>query len=224
MGFRRDFDLGQRQRWAALLLAVAVHGAAVAALMLTAAERRSEAAPSVLMVQWVSDEKSTAVEPKPADPKPVVKQRALPTKVQATPLPASELAQIAVAAPAPSAAQVAEPAMSMPATTASTASAQAEPLPVVAPRFDADYLANPAPVYPAASRALGEQGKVFLRVLVTPQGEAQEVLIRTGSGFERLDVAALEAVRRWKFLPARQGEEAVAAWVIVPISFSLRRT
>ena len=58
---------------------------------------------------------------------------------------------------------------------------------------------------------------------MTPQGEAKEVRIRTSSGFERLDLAAMEAVRRWKFVPARQGDEAVEAWVVVPILFSLRR-
>ena len=37
----------------------------------------------------------------------------------------------------------------------------------------------------------------------------------------RLDQAALDAVRQWRFVPARQGEQAVAAWVLVPIQFAL---
>lgn len=103
------------------------------------------------------------------------------------------------------------------------ASAGSEAAPIVAPLFNADYLSNPAPTYPAASLAMGEQGKVFLSVQVSPTGEALEVRLRTSSGFERLDAAALETVRRWKFVPARQGAETIAAWVVVPISFSLRR-
>ncbi len=36
------------------------------------------------------------------------------------------------------------------------------PVPITAARFDADYLDNPKPIYPLASRRYGEQGKVLL--------------------------------------------------------------
>ena len=68
---------------------------------------------------------------------------------------------------------------------------------------------------------MGEQGRVFLRVLVAADGVAQQVELKTTSGSPRLDHAALDAVKRWRFVPARQGDQAVAAWVVVPISFSL---
>jgi protein TonB len=71
------------------------------------------------------------------------------------------------------------------------------------------------------SRRLGETGRVFLRVHVLPAGTPDQVEVRTGSGFPRLDNAAVDAVKRWRFVPAKQGSELVAAWVIVPISFSL---
>ena len=98
------------------------------------------------------------------------------------------------------------------------------PVPVEAsqPRFDAGYLKNPAPAYPPASRRLGEEGRVVLRVLVDRDGVPGEVAIKTSSGFPRLDQAAEDAVRRWKFVPARQGDEAVRAAVLVPIVFNLR--
>jgi len=99
--------------------------------------------------------------------------------------------------------------------------APAPPVPATPPRFDADYLRNPAPAYPPLSRRNAEQGRVLLRVLVGPDGDAREVTIQTSSGFERLDRAAQETVRQWRFVPARSGTTAVAAWVIVPISFSL---
>jgi protein TonB len=89
------------------------------------------------------------------------------------------------------------------------------------PRFDADYLDNPAPPYPPMSRRLGEQGRVVLRVFVLPNGQADAVLVQTSSNSSRLDQSARETVSRWRFLPARRGEEAVAAWVLVPIAFSL---
>ena len=101
------------------------------------------------------------------------------------------------------------------------------PMPVAAakvapPRFDADYLDNPAPTYPPLSRRSGEQGRVTLRVRVNPSGEPIELEIATSSGYPRLDAAALDAVRRWRFVPAKQGDITVAAWVLVPLNFSLK--
>jgi protein TonB len=93
---------------------------------------------------------------------------------------------------------------------------------VVPPQFNADYLNNPAPQYPALSRRLGEEGRVVLRVLVDERGLPARVELRSSSGHERLDAVALNTVRRWKFAPARRGDQAVSAWVLVPISFSLR--
>lgn len=70
---------------------------------------------------------------------------------------------------------------------------------------------------------MGEQGRVVLRVLVSSDGHAERVELRTSSGSPRLDDVALATVRRWKFVPARQGDQAVPAWVLVPISFTLHR-
>lgn len=92
---------------------------------------------------------------------------------------------------------------------------------VVSPRFDAAYLNNPEPEYPAISKRLGEEGRVLLRVLVTIEGLADQIEVRQTSGHSRLDQAALTTVRRWRFTPARRGEERIAAWVLVPLSFQL---
>lgn len=97
----------------------------------------------------------------------------------------------------------------------------AAPAPITAARFDADYLQNPKPVYPPMSRRMGEEGKVVLRVRVSAHGLPLTVEIRQSSGFPRLDDAAKAAVERWRFVPARQGDEAVEASVLVPLSFTL---
>lgn len=97
------------------------------------------------------------------------------------------------------------------------------PMPVVtAARFDADYLSNPKPAYPLASRRLGEEGKVVLRVHVSAAGAPMRIEIKHSCGFARLDKAAKSAVERWRFVPARRGDEAIESWVAVPIVFSLR--
>ena len=92
---------------------------------------------------------------------------------------------------------------------------------VVAPRFDAAYLDNPRPAYPPLSRRLGEEGKVLLRVRVSREGLAVAVDLEKSSNFERLDEVARAVVSRWRFVPARRGDEAIEATVIVPIVFRL---
>lgn len=97
-----------------------------------------------------------------------------------------------------------------------------EAAPAQPPRFDLAYLNNPAPVYPPISRKLREEGRVVLRVLVNASGLVESIEMVTTSGHARLDQAALAAVRRWKFIPARAGERAVAGWALVPVAFNLQ--
>lgn len=93
--------------------------------------------------------------------------------------------------------------------------------PIAPPSFRASYLRNPEPVYPAASRRLGEEGTVQLRVRVSAEGQPVQVDVHRSSSHPRLDEAATAAVREWRFLPAKQGTTAVEATVIVPIVFRL---
>ncbi len=101
------------------------------------------------------------------------------------------------------------------------AAAPAPPAPLVAARFDADYLHNPKPVYPPLSRRQGEEGKVLLKVRVSAKGDALDVALAKSSGFPRLDNAAIDAVSRWRFVPAKRGDETVDSSVVVPITFAL---
>lgn len=89
------------------------------------------------------------------------------------------------------------------------------------PTFNAAYLSNPAPRYPVAARRADEQGTVTLRVLVTREGLPARVDVEKSSGSSHLDAAALEAVKAWRFVPARRGTEAIESWVLVPIVFRL---
>ena len=77
------------------------------------------------------------------------------------------------------------------------------------------------PSYPPAARRAGEEGSVQLRILVDERGLPGEVQIVKSSGFARLDQAAIEAVRRWRFIAATNGSQAVAAWTQVSITFRL---
>ena len=92
---------------------------------------------------------------------------------------------------------------------------------VTPPVFNASYLRNPAPHYPLAARRTGEQGTATVRVLVTAEGLPARVALEKSSGSTHLDTAAVEAVKGWRFAPARRGTEAVEGWVLVPIVFRL---
>lgn len=90
------------------------------------------------------------------------------------------------------------------------------------PKLNADYLHNPRPDYPAQAKRMGWEGRVVLRVEVLANGNAGAVSVARSSGHELLDEAALEAVRRWKFVPAKRDGTAVNSSVNVPINFNLK--
>jgi protein TonB len=119
----------------------------------------------------------------------------------------------------------AEQSTEPPAPAAKPTAATGEPGPAkeTPPSFSAAYLSNPEPAYPAASLELGESGNVLLRVAVSAEGQPTSVEISRSSGYGRLDRAALSAVKRWRFTPARRGSEAVAGVVLVPINFQIKQ-
>jgi protein TonB len=80
---------------------------------------------------------------------------------------------------------------------------------------------NRAPTYPEVARRRGEQGRVMLRVSVSPDGMPLEVAVMGTSGHPSLDAAAQSAVRQWRFIPATQAGRTVAAVAEVPIRFQL---
>jgi protein TonB len=164
--------------------------------------------------------------PKPLPPKPKVAAPppvAPPPVMTAAPSTAPSIGGFAVAPQPPVPREAPAAAATAPAPPSPAPVVVAAPAPVVtAARFDADYLNNPPPVYPAQSRRLREEGQVLLMVHVSADGAAMAVHVRQGSGFERLDEAALAAVRQWRFVPARRGHQAIAATVLVPIVFTLK--
>lgn len=82
------------------------------------------------------------------------------------------------------------------------------------------YLKAPSPVYPRESSRRREQGTVVLRVLVDPAGRPAQIQIERSSGFERLDVAARQAVEKALFQPHEVNGVAQAAQVLIPIEFT----
>ncbi|CRS62597.1 energy transducer TonB [Pseudomonas aeruginosa] len=78
-----------------------------------------------------------------------------------------------------------------------------------------------APEYPALAMRRGWEGTVLLRVHVLASGSPSEIQVQKSSGREALDQAAVKAVKRWSFVPAKRGDKAEDGWVSVPIDFKL---
>ena len=78
------------------------------------------------------------------------------------------------------------------------------------------------PVYPPASRRLGEEGTGLFRVLVDEKGKPTQVEVLKSSGFPRLDEAAMNAIRKWSFKPAMQSSQPVRSWTRVQVAFQLQ--
>jgi periplasmic protein TonB len=161
---------------------------------------------------------------KPEPVKPVVKP--LPKIVQPVVKKVTDTAPAEKVAVAEPVAQAADPTPAPPAPAVSSTSQSHTPVKSEAEEytpanFHATYASNPKPEYPAIARSREWQGKVLLRVQVSAAGLSDDVKVERSSGHEILDDCAVEAVRKWKFIPGKRGDTAVASSVLVPINFSL---
>ena len=202
------------ERYLGLALAITLHAAAIWGLLQFDAVRQSLRDAAPIMVRWI-DPPQTVTPPKPHP----VAQKPQPTRLpqpQAIAPPILAMPQTPAATPAQHEIPVIPATAPAPITVA-----PATPIRTTAPIFNAAYLRNPPPVYPPQSKRRNEEGKVFLRVYVNAEGAAEKIELQTSSHWPRLDQAAQDTVRNWRFIPAKQGDQAVAAWVIVPINFAL---
>lgn len=173
--------------------------------------------------------------PEPPRPREVAAakiEEPAPQPVAPAPTPAP-----AETAPAPAVVAATLPAISEPAPAPGPSSGTTIALPASAPivaakppaaapegvtrtaRPQGGYQVRPA--YPSAPRRLGIQGTTMLRVHVLADGRIGDLLVEHSAGHPDLDQAAMEAVRRWRFEPARRGADAVAMWVLLPVEFRL---
>lgn len=94
-----------------------------------------------------------------------------------------------------------------------------------AARAPSQVASSPVPIsqvpprYPQRAMRRGEEGLVRVKVEVGADGEPSSVSVETSSQSRELDRAALDAVRRWRFQPAKRDGIAVAGTLIVPIEF-----
>jgi TonB family protein len=104
-----------------------------------------------------------------------------------------------------------------------SAADEAGSAPVTMPNPFAKGLDNPKPPYPLISRRLNEEGKVVLNVCVSLTGLVENLKLEKTSGYQRLDDIALETVKKWKFIPAKNHDRDINACYLLPVQFILRK-
>ena len=83
------------------------------------------------------------------------------------------------------------------------------------------YRENEPPSYPEIARVRGYEGIVLVFAEILPDGRVGNMKIRKSSGYAILDQSAIEAVKPWKFEPAKKSGNPFTVWVELPIKFIL---
>lgn len=206
------------------MLVLSVHGIGLIWLRL-AAEKMPPAQPLAMEIKIIPvSAPKPKVAPPPPPPPAAAKIKPQPKKIQPKPVlkkmpVVREPAEFAIKQ------QVSE---TLPVEQNTLPASTTEPVPPakIEPFIEADisvdYAENPKPEYPSMARVMGWQGKVLLRVQVSEEGLSSTVEIEHSSGYEVLDESAADAVKQWRFNPAKRGATPVASTVLVPIIFTLQ--
>jgi periplasmic protein TonB len=205
-----------RPNWGALASIFALHVAAIWGLSAAGVIEVRRLPPELKMIELSSE-----VAPPPrivAEPERVLAESSklsIETATVAPPVQAS--ARIAAA---PSVRPVA--AVVAPEVIAAPMPPPAPEGPVRVTDLDAKAITVVHPKYPIESRRRREQGTVVLAVTLAADGSVETVSVARSSGFDRLDKAALDAVRRWRWSPTLRDGAPVSVRGTVDIPFVLQ--
>ncbi|GBG58104.1 hypothetical protein SPFL3102_01824 [Sporomusaceae bacterium FL31] len=85
-------------------------------------------------------------------------------------------------------------------------------------------LSKVEPSYPSNARNAGQEGTVVLRIQVMENGRPGDIDVDNSSGYDVLDSAAIAAVKKWRFIPAKDLEsgKVIACVTRLPIIFQLK--
>ena len=83
-------------------------------------------------------------------------------------------------------------------------------------------LSNIRHVYPEIAQEAGIEGTVVVQVFIDKKGRVQDTIILKGIPNTGLDEAAVKAIRKTRFRPAKQRERAVGVWISITVNFRLK--
>lgn len=204
-------NYGQRSgpNWIAIAIIVGLHVAALVALVKL----------DIISIQKPVVHNLTVIDL--AEPAPPPMDKPKPEKVveKIEPVVVTPVAVVQTLAPPPPPIQVTNtPPPPRPVVVAAPAPPTG---PVSVNNLDERLLSGNPPKYPMESRRKKEQGTVVLRLVIGTDGRIQDISIAQSSGFDRLDQAALSAVRGWRWQPVIQNGAAVPVRGTLPIPFVL---
>ena len=78
------------------------------------------------------------------------------------------------------------------------------------------------PIYPEIAQEAGIEGVVIVQAFIDAKGRVKETLILKGVPNTGLDEAAMKAIRKTRFRPAKQRERPVGVWISIPVNFKLK--
>jgi len=203
---RSAYGANRKPNWPAILTIAALHAVAFVALIKFDVIYIQKKPPPLKVFDVVEIAPPPIVEPPKPQPKP---QEIVPLVVTPPPLvqTIAPPPQITVAPPP------AKPVITAPPSP---------PAPMSVDNLDDKLIGGSPPRYPMESRRKKEQGTVLLRLLIGTDGRVEDAAIAQSSGFERLDQAALQAARSWRWQPMTRDGQPVEVRGVMPIPFVLR--
>lgn len=198
-----------------IILVVAIHAVAIFALIHVRSHyvRHKEEKLTVVNLTPPPPPPAAQAPPPPARPDVVAPAPIVPTalaprpQIQTTPQPLPLSMPVAITPPVPPA-----PAPIPPAA----------PSTVQGGDISAQMVSGKPPRYPVESRRKREQGTVILSLVVGLDGRVATISIAQSSGFARLDDAAKDAVRDWRWSPIMRDGHPVMVKGVVEIPFVIK--
>ncbi|TCM35397.1 MULTISPECIES: energy transducer TonB [Novosphingobium] len=212
----------RRPNIGAMLGATAIVGGMIASMLALNIVNGHQEARKRLVVADLEQPTPPPPPPPKSQPQPVkqVVQPVSPVVAPPPPIVLTSAPATISTSPEPPVVQVAIPGPPAPQTQ--TVAVAPAPRIENAGDLSSKMIAADPPRYPVESRRKREQGTVVLMVILGADGSVADISVSKSSGFERLDKAALSAVRRWKWSPTRRDGAAVMVRGLVEIPFVLQ--
>lgn len=205
----------KQEQWVGLIVVLWLHGAGLYGLW------RYNVIPTpdeavTLMVSFINP---LAPEPEPPKPPKPELPRLRPIEL---PAPQQLVVQAPVVLPNEPAVYVSppEPVVAVPPPAPLQMALPSQPV-MLSSELSVICPERAAPHYPMASKRMNEQGKAVLRVELGEDGKVANAMVKTSSGFARLDEAALAAIKTWRCKPPVRNGVAVRASALQAFNFSL---
>ena len=220
---RRRFLLISRDEWIIIVIVVLVHALLfVVPYLEFPYEKKAPPDDTRVMANLVSPEPTKADTPKPPAPQPKPKkeeQAKKPVEPKTAEVPSPKQAE---QPPTPQNKATESPISNAAVAPSSSGGASGTPIQTDICKLVVLYQPDADPYYPSFSKRAGEQGSVVVRLLINESGEVYEVALLQSSTFQRLDRAAIEIGRRYRFKPFLVNGAPVKISTNLLIKFNLK--